>query len=146
RWRAEIPHAVLPWGAFGENLTLDDFTECEVRIGDRYRAGTAHLVVTQPRMPCYKLGVRFGRPDMPDRFLASGRSGFYLAVLKEGSVAIDDDFTLLHREPSGITVAEAVHLYAARDPEAELLRRGLDAAALPENWRRRFQRRLERAT
>ena len=77
----------LPWGAFGENFTTEGLLERDVRIGDRFEVGTAELQVTDPRMPCYKLGVRFDRDDMVKRFLASGGSGFYLAVLREGEVA-----------------------------------------------------------
>jgi MOSC domain-containing protein YiiM len=143
RWRAELPEADFAvYGAFGENLTLDDFMESDVRIGDEYRAGTARLVVTQPRMPCSKLAVRFGRPDMPDLFLASGRNGFYLAVLEEGEVEAGDELTPVHHEPSSISVAEAAHLYAGRDLDPDLLRRGIDSP-VPEGWKRRFRERLE---
>lgn len=144
-WRGVLAEAELPYGAFGENLTLDDFTEDAVCIGDEFRAGTARLVVTQPRMPCFKLSVRFGRADMPDRFLASGRTGFYMAILEEGSVAAGDDFTRLPGEPSGITVAEAARLYSGKDPDPALLRRALACHALPGKWRERFRQRLEKA-
>ncbi len=86
-WRRELPAADLPWGAFGENLTTEGLLETDVSIGDRLRAGSAEFLVTQPRVPCYKLGIRFGRDDMVKRFLRSGRSGFYLAVVREGEVA-----------------------------------------------------------
>ncbi len=139
RWRTELPDADLAvYGAFGENLTLDDFTESDVWIGDEYRAGTARLVVTQPRMPCSKLAVRFARADMPDLFLASGRNGFYLAIVEEGAVAAGDEFTLLHREPSSITVTEAAHLYAGKDLDPEVLRRGL-SAPVPDGWKERYR-------
>jgi len=144
-WRAALRLAELPYGAFGENLTLDDFSEDAVRIGDQYLAGTARLLVTQPRLPCHKLGVRFGRADMPDRFLASGRTGFYMAVLEEGTVEAGDDVRLLGREPAAVTIAEATRLYAGRDPDPALLRRALDVPALPEGWRARFRKRLEKA-
>jgi len=145
RWRTELPGADLAtYGAFGENLTLDDFSESDIRIGDEYRAGTARLVVTQPRMPCSKLAVRFGRADMPDLFLASGRNGFYLAILEEGELAAGDDFTLLRRDPSSITVSEAAHLYAGRDLDPGLLARGI-ASPVPAGWKKRYAERLERA-
>src|SRR5882724_12583457 len=85
-WRAELPGVDLPWGAFGENLTTEGLMEDSVHIGDRFRIGSAELVVTQPRMPCFKLGIRFGRPDIVKRFLRSGRTGFYLTVTREGQV------------------------------------------------------------
>src|SRR5262245_25306653 len=81
-WRRELPGLDLPCGAFGENLTTEGLDEAEVRIGDRFRVGTAEVRVTQPRIPCYKLGIRLGRDDIVERFLWSGRSGFYLAVLR----------------------------------------------------------------
>lgn len=143
-WLAELGLDALPCGAFGENLTIDEFSEADIRIGDEYRAGTARLRVTQPRMPCFKLGIRFDRPDMPDRFLASGRSGFYLAIIEDGAVRAGDPVTRLHRESSSITVAEAAHLYAGRDLDAALLRRGIETPGLPEGWRRRFRERLEK--
>src|SRR6266568_969087 len=83
-WRAELPDVDLPWAAFGENLTTEGLFEKDLRIGDRFRIGSAELVVTQPRLPCYKLGIRFGRMDMLKRFLKSGRTGFYFAVTVEG--------------------------------------------------------------
>src|SRR5919109_1030211 len=83
-WKRELPDMELPWGMFGENLTTTGLFETEVNIGDRFRVGAAEVMVTQPRMPCYKLGIRFGRVDIIKRFLISERSGFYLSVLKEG--------------------------------------------------------------
>jgi MOSC domain-containing protein YiiM len=141
-WRVHLPGMDLPYGAFGENLTLDDFSEDAVWIDDVYRAGTARLVVTQPRIPCAKLGIRFDRADMPERFLASGRSGFYLAIVEAGSVAAGDEFTLLERRPAGVTVAEAGALYTEPDPDPGLLRRAIDCRALPEKWRERYRQRL----
>jgi MOSC domain-containing protein YiiM len=83
-WRDELRDMDLPWGAFGENFTTQGLLEEGVHIGDRLRVGSAEFIVTQPRMPCFKLGIRFGHPDMVKRFLRSGRTGFYLAVLREG--------------------------------------------------------------
>ena len=80
----------MPWGMFGENFTTEGLLEGAVNIGDRFRVGSAEFVVTQPRMPCYKLGIRFGRPEIVKRFLQSGRSGFYLSVLEEGQATAGD--------------------------------------------------------
>ena len=107
-WRNELPDAVLPWGAFGENLTSAGLTENDVRIGDRFAIGSAEFLVTQPRMPCFKLTIRFGRADMIKRFLRSGRSGFYLAVTKEGEIAAGDEISVISRQPGAMTIAEAV--------------------------------------
>src|SRR6516165_10285264 len=89
-WRNEIPDLDLPWGVFGENFTTEGLLEEAVNIGDRFRVGSAEFVVTQPRMPCYKLGIRFGRPDIIKRFLHSGKSGFYFSVTLEGEVGAGD--------------------------------------------------------
>jgi MOSC domain-containing protein YiiM len=106
-WRNELPDFDLPWGAFGENLTTLGLSEDAVRLGDRFGIGSAEFVVTQPRMPCFKLTIRFGRADMIKRFYRSGRSGFYLAVAKEGELGAGDEISLLHRDAEAITIAEA---------------------------------------
>ena len=142
-WRNELPNADLDWGVFGENFTtqgaLDDKA---VRIGDRFRIGSAAFVVTQPRMPCFKLGIRFGRVDIIKRFLHSGRNGFYFAVAEEGEVAAGDSIELLRRDENGITVADIVELYTVDAAKQDLLQRVSELAALPENWRAYFRKRL----
>lgn len=105
-WRKELPGMEFPWGAFGENLTTEGLLEEKVHIGDRFRAGTAEFVVTQPRMPCFKLAIRFNRPDMVKRFLRSGRSGFYLAVLREGDIAAGDPIELVAKDAHQVSVAD----------------------------------------
>src|SRR5512135_1720932 len=121
----------LPWGAFGENLTTAGLDEREVRIGDRLRAGTAELVVTQPRLPCFKLGIRFGRADMEKRFLQSGRTGFYASVAREGEVRSGDAITLVECAAEPVTVAEVVSLSGSGRSDPEGLRRLAGLAALP---------------
>jgi len=141
-WREELPGIDLPWGAFGENFTTEGLLEGSVRIGDRLRVGSAEFVVTQPRMPCFKLGIRFARPDMVKRFLRSRRSGFYLAVLREGKVAAGDLVEFLAQDEYGVTVAEVVDLYTADASNQDLLRRVSKLPALPEGWREYFRKRL----
>lgn len=141
-WRNELPDADLPWGAFGENLTTEGLLEAKVHIGDRFRAGSAEFIVTQPRMPCFKLGIRFNRPDMVKRFMHSRRSGFYLAVLREGEIAAGDSFDLVAGDSSRITVTDIVELYAADAANQDLLRQASELSALPESWRRYFRDRL----
>jgi MOSC domain-containing protein YiiM len=142
-WRKELPGFDLPFGMFGENFTtegsLDDQT---VFIGDRFRVGSAEFVVTQPRMPCYKLGIRFGNPDIIKRFLHSGRAGFYLAVRQEGEIAAGDSMELIARDERGITVAEIVNLYKSDAANQDGLRRASEQSALPESWRNYFRKRL----
>jgi MOSC domain-containing protein YiiM len=142
RWREDLPGTDLPWGVFGENLTIEGLVEVAVHIGDCLRIGSAELMVTQPRMPCFKLGIRFGRPDIQKMFLQSGRTGFYLKVLREGDVAAGDVVEIASRDPHGITVADVVSLYAADDSQQELLRRVSGLPALPEGWREYFRKRL----
>lgn len=105
-WKDEL-QTNLPWGMFGENLTTRGLMEDSVRIGDSFQVGSAQLVVTQPRFPCYKLGMKFGSMEMVKRFQVSGRSGFYLAVSKEGEIEAEDPINLISRDMNGRTVAEA---------------------------------------
>ena len=141
-WARELPGRDLPWGAFGENLTTEGLLESEVRIGDRIRIGSALFLVTQPRVPCFKLGVRFGRDDMVKRFLRSGRSGFYLAVRAEGEVARGNPIEFAGRDDQGVTVADIAALYARDMDNEDLLRRAIDVPALPETWKSYFRERL----
>lgn len=141
-WREELPGVDLPWGAFGENFTTKGLIEDSVHIGDRLRVGSAEFVVTQPRMPCYKLAIRFGRADMVKRFLRSGRTGFYLAVAREGGVTAGDALTLIARHDPVITVADIVGLYTADAVNQDLLRQASELSALPESWRDYFRKRL----
>src|SRR5437867_7873560 len=121
-WRQELPGMDLPWGAFGENLTTEGLLEETLNIGDRLRVGSAEFVVTQPRMPCFKLGIRFGRPDIVKQFLQSGRAGFYFAVLKEGEITAGDSIELLKRDEHGVTIADVVNLYRRDATNQDLLR------------------------
>lgn len=143
-WKRELPDMDLPWGMFGENLTTTGLFETEINIGDTFRVGTAEMMVTQPRMPCYKLGIRFGRADIIKRFLASERSGFYLSVLKEGEVGAGDEFQLLGKNASGVRVVDVTRLYSSDKENADLLRRAIATEALPESWRAYFEKHLEK--
>jgi MOSC domain-containing protein YiiM len=138
-WREQLPTMALTWGAFGENLTLEGVSEAEVRVGDVLRIGTAELVVTQPRLPCYKLNVRFQQPDMVKRFLQSGRTGFYLSVRKEGHSAAGDAVVHTPADRSAIGVTEIVTLYLNKENRGELLHRALATEALSQSWRDHFR-------
>jgi len=141
-WHEELPGMDLPWGAFGENFTTEGLTEDLVCVGDKFRIGSAEFVVTQPRMPCFKLGIRFGRPDMVKRFLLSGRSGFYLAVTQEGEVAAGDAITQISRDGMGVSVAEIFGLHTTDKTNRGLLRKAVELPALPQDWRDDFRRQL----
>ena len=145
-WKRELPEMELPWGMFGENFTTTGLWETETNVGDRFRVGSAEVMVTQPRMPCYKLGIRFGRTDILKRFLASERSGFYFSVAKEGEVAVGDEFELIEKNASGVRVVDVTRLYSSDKRNVDLLRRAIATEALPENWRSFFQQHLEKLT
>ena len=126
-WAAELPGTELPLGAFGENFSVEGLLEDQVRIGDRLRVGSAEFIVTQPRLPCYKLGIRFDRRDMVKRFLQSKRTGFYLAVLREGDVEAGDEIEWIEYQEAGVTITEIVNLYSSDPHNQELLRRAIDS-------------------
>lgn len=142
-WKHELPDMDLPWGVFGENFTTTGLFETEVNIGDKFRIGAAEVMVTQPRMPCYKLGIRFGRADIIKRFLVSERSGFYLSVLKEGEVGAGDEFELIEKNAGAVRVVDVTRLYSSERENVDLMRRAIATEALPESWREYFQKRLE---
>jgi MOSC domain-containing protein YiiM len=131
----------LPWAIFGENLTTAGVLE-DVRIGDRFRIGSAEFVVTQPRLPCYKLGIRFGRQDILKRMLQSGRTGFYLAVTKEGEVGPGDAIEQLEGSNDVLSVADIVKLYTVDAHNQEQLRRATESSTLPGSWKDYFRKRL----
>jgi MOSC domain-containing protein YiiM len=145
-WKKELPGRDLPMGMFGENFTLDEFVDDSIYLGDRYAVGSAEVVVTQPRLPCYKLGIRFEDDHMVKRFFASGRSGFYVAVTKEGEVGAGDEMKLVHSDPNGVPVSEITRLYVEKrysDADVVSVRRALEVEALPESWKEYFRERLE---
>ena len=145
-WREQFPEMELPWGMFGENLTLTGLLEDTVHIGDHFQVGSAKLMVTQPRLPCFKLGIKFGRDDILKRFLVSGMTGFYFAVLEEGEVAAGDPVSLVHHDEHQIKVADIVRLYREDKYNLNLIQRIVAVDALAEEWRDYFQERLEKLT
>lgn len=146
-WRKELPNTEFDWGMFGENLTVAGLSESDLGIGDRLRIGTAEVIVTQPRIPCYKLGVRFNRADMTKRFYAAARTGFYISVACEGEVAAGDSIEILEREPHHVTVADIYHAYSANHDAhdaalLDLMRRIVETEAVTESWRAYFAERI----
>jgi MOSC domain-containing protein YiiM len=136
----------LPMGMFGENFTTEGLLEDSVHLGDRFSVGSAEVMVTQPRMPCYKLGIKFQADDMVRRFLASGRTGFYFSVTREGEVGAGDEITATSREPHAVPVSEIMRLYSARrydENHAMSIQRVLQVAALPDSWKHYLLERLE---
>jgi MOSC domain-containing protein YiiM len=145
-WREQFPEMDLPWGMFGENLTITGLLDESVHIGDRFQVGSAHLAVTQPRLPCYKLGLKFGRDDILKRFLQSRLTGFYFSVLKEGEVAANDPIGLLHRDEHQVKVDDITRLYRQDKHNLDLLRRVVAVEALPEAWRDYYLQRILQLT
>ena len=142
-WREELSDPELSWGHFGENFTTQGLLEEEVYIGDTFRVGSALVRVSQPRMPCYKLGIRFRRADMVKRFLSSRRSGFYLSVLEEGTVQTGDKITCVERDTNGISVKDILRLYAFDKDDWATMRHAVEIETLAESWRSYFRDRLE---
>jgi len=142
-WRRERPELDVRWVSFGENLTTRGLVDEDVSIGDRFRAGSAELVVTQPRLPCFKLGIRMGRDSFVTEFLERGLFGFYLAVSREGDVQAGDPIVVLSRDPRGLRVSDAGRLFARDRHDVEGLERAASLDVLPETWRAYFRARLE---
>jgi MOSC domain-containing protein YiiM len=146
-WRREFPGMGMPWGTFGENLTLEGLVETDAHIGDRFRMGTAVLMVTQPRLPCYKLGIKFGMEDMPDRFLSSRRTGFYFAVVEEGELGEGDAVRPVHRDVNLVSIADILRLlYDDQPQDPQLFEQALNVEALPLSWKRRLLKKMEEST
>jgi MOSC domain-containing protein YiiM len=145
-WRRELPDMELPFGMFGENFTTEGLREDTLNVGDRFRIGEAELMVTEPRLPCYKLGIKFGRSDILRRFLQSRRTGFYFAVVKEGQVEAGDEIELLSRDSNNISIADITRLYAFEKDDVVTLRRAVKLEALSEGWREYFQKQIHKLT
>ena len=158
-WRKQLPGRDLPFGVFGENFSTEGLLEDSVHLGDRFAVGSAEAVVTQPRLPCYKLGIRFESDEMVKRFLASARTGFYLAVTRGGEVGAGDEIKLLSRDPSAVPVSEITRLYVGKpaapseanpvakdktfsDADAAVVHRALQVPAFPESWKSYLRDRL----
>jgi MOSC domain-containing protein YiiM len=141
-WRTELPGVDLQPGHFGENLTIEGLLEADVHIGDRLKIGSTELVVTQPRLPCYKLGIRFGRAEMVTRVLASRRSGFYLSVAVEGDIGAGDAIAIVERHPAAVSIPELLDMYLKEGASPERVRQVLAIPALSDAWRLELQKQV----
>jgi MOSC domain-containing protein YiiM len=143
-WRKVYPDIEMPNGMFGENFTTQGLLEAGVNIGDVFKIGSSEVIATQPRMPCYKLGVKFGRMD---EFLASGRSGIYFKVLEEGRVGAGDSIIQIKKDINRVSISDIVRLFTGDRENIEMMRRAIKVEALPEGLRDYFYeliRRVER--
>jgi len=143
-WERELG-TKLEYGAFGENLTTRGLVETDVCIGDTFRLGEAIVQVSQPRQPCYKLTVRYGRPELLLKVQETGYTGFYFRVLKEGLVSKNDGLQRITRHPKAVTVEYANHIMHRDKNNAEGIRKLLEVDELSVNWRRTFTKRLDGA-
>ena len=137
-WKNELPGMELPWGSFGENLTMSGLLESAVCIGDRFTIGAAEVVVTQPRLPCFKLNLKFDRDDMVKRFLASRRTGFYFRVLREGEIGAGDEIVRVHQDENHVSISDALNAYLGAPDSSELRERALRVEYLSASWRKGF--------
>jgi MOSC domain-containing protein YiiM len=150
-WKKQLPGVDLPWGAFGENFTTEGLLEDTVCLGDRFTIGAAvqrerspraEVVVTQPRIPCFKLNLKFDSDVMAKRFLASRRSGFYLRVLREGEVGPGDEIVRIHPDENRVSISDALRIYLHEPGSDELVRRALRVEYLSATWREHFRQNI----
>ena len=143
-WRREFPLMEIAMGAFGENLTTEGLLETDARIGDVFRIGSVELEARQPRLPCYKLGIRFDRDDMLKRFIRSARSGIYFSIVREGELGAGDRIERIRRAAHEVTIADLAGLFAHERGNVDLLRRAREVPDLPGFWRNEIDQRLRR--
>ena len=144
-WSRELGRTDLSFGQFGENFTVEGMLEDDVRIGDVFRIGAALVEVTQPRAPCFKIGIRMGMDDFPKRFMASGRTGFYLKVLEEGEVGSGDRIERIRGDVGNITVRGLWHLAFCEPENLDDAKKALRLSSLAPEWRRPMEKRLLKA-
>jgi MOSC domain-containing protein YiiM len=144
-WKKELPEMSLPWGMFGENFTTKGMFEETVNVGDQFQIGTARVVATQPRMPCYKLGVKFGRMDIIKKFLASGLTGVYFKVMKEGDLEQGDEIKLIKKDENNVTITDIVRLYTVNKDDLQTMERAVKVKDLPNGWKFHFIEQLKLA-
>ncbi|MFZ0328900.1 MAG: MOSC domain-containing protein [Nitrososphaeraceae archaeon] len=141
-WQHELPGTTFSWGMFGENFTTEGLFEDAVNIGDLFQIGSSEVIATQPRMPCYKLGVKFRRTDMIKKFLKSRRPGVYFKVLREGEVGAGDEIKLIGKDKNNVTIKDIVRLYIEDKTDIETMQRAVRVASLPVGWKHHFQEQI----
>ena len=141
-WKKQYPQKELPFGMFGENLTTEGVFEDKVFVGDVFRIGTAELMATQPRMPCYRLGIRFDDQSIIDNYLATDFCGIFFKILHEGKIQAGDDITLIKKDPNTMSIVEIYYLMQNKG-DNKTINRALQLDHLPETLKIRFQKVLE---
>ncbi|MBT77552.1 MAG: MOSC domain-containing protein [Gammaproteobacteria bacterium] len=142
-WEASLDIGKMPMGQFGENLTISALDESKSCIGDQLKIGSAIFVITQPRVPCFKLGIRFDNPDMPRMFIKSGYTGFYLKVLEEGIIEAGDEVRVIGHSDTGVKVRELFEAYYNFDPALShsIFESALAVPELSPEWRKKIEAR-----
>ncbi len=139
-WKNLYPKLKWDWGMFGENLTVQGLDEDEMRIGNVYRLGSALIQVSQPREPCYKLGIRFGTQEILRQFIAHNHPGTYVKILEEGTVTTGDSLALVKESENTLTVKNFYELLFTREKDKELLALFMDNDAVPQYKKDRFKK------
>ncbi|MEQ9582572.1 MAG: MOSC domain-containing protein, partial [Arenibacter sp.] len=139
-WKGMYPELNWDWGMFGENLTVEGLDESQMRIGDIYSIGSALVQVSQPREPCYKLGVRFGTAKILKEFIDYGYSGTYVRILEEGQVKNGDELILQEKSQNTLTVRECFQIILAKEKDPILLQKAINNPSLPEYKRDRLKK------
>nr|WP_299383910.1 MOSC domain-containing protein [Allomuricauda sp.] len=142
-WKEKYPQLDWDWGMFGENLTVEGLDETTLKIGNIYKVGTALVQVTQPREPCFKLGIRFNDQGILKEFIDHGFPGTYVRVLEVGQVAVGDEFELVEESSNGLTTQQFYQLLFTREKDATLVQMALENEALPERKREKLRRFLK---
>ena len=143
-WQQALECPTMPYGHFGENLTVQSMPDDRVHIGDRFRIGRILVEVTQPRVPCFKLGIRMNRPDFPRRFMHSGRTGFYLRVLEEGELSAVETIERISTDPIELSVQESMQALMPGPKQKDVIAKALRVDALSQAWRHDLEKRLRR--
>lgn len=141
-WCDIYPYTKMPYGMFGENLTIVGLMESEVNVGDRFGIGSSKVIATQPRMPCFKLGVKFGNMNILRKFLVSRRSGIYFKVLEEGEVGAGDSIIKLESDTNRVTISDIVRLYTTDKEDIDMMQCALKVKDLPAGWRNYFNKQI----
>lgn len=145
-WQKLLHKPTMPYGQFGENFTVEGMPDDQIHIGDIFKVGEAQLQVTQPRVPCFKLGIRMDSPHFPAAFMRSGRVGFYLRVLVEGEVKADDAIERLAQDPVRLSIQEAMNALSKGVEQEAVIRKALRIEALSAAWRRDLEKRLSKSS
>ncbi|MFV1921808.1 MAG: MOSC domain-containing protein [Methylotenera sp.] len=143
-WAKELDQPALPYGTFGENFTVSGLLEKDVFVGDIFKVGNAIIQATMPRIPCFKFGNKVGKPDILEKFLFSGFSGFYHKVIEEGEVAVGNQIELVERDTNSISIRKALGLYKLKEGDVESLSHALTIQSLPPLLRENYESRLEK--